>query len=97
MRAARLAISGLAAALLLAGAGAAEAQTTTVPPIPVTGGQTGTTTTAPAGTGTGTSGTLAETGVAADMLVPFGFALIASGAAMQAAARRRSRTAYGLL
>lgn len=105
MRVVRLvSASVIACGFVLAGATAALAQTTTtVPPvrsIPVTGGQTATTTTAaPAAAGgeTAAAGGLADTGIAADMLVPFGFTLIGAGAVMQAAARRRPRNAYGLL
>ena len=106
MRVLRLAISAvIAGGFVLLGASAASAQTsTTIPPvrsIPVTGGQTATTTTAPASSGdsvtAGASGGLADTGLAADVLVPFGFALIGGGAVLQAAARRRPRNAYGLL
>jgi hypothetical protein len=96
----RTALAGVGAfAALIIGAPAALAQTSTtvppVPPIPVTDGTTATTTAAaPSG---GTSGELAQTGMAADVLVPFAFGLIGSGAVLQAAARRRSRNAYGLL
>ena len=101
----RIAFAGfLASAALVLGAGTAAAQTTTVPPIPVTGGSGTTATTAPAGDGGATtagaegdrSGSLAATGIAADTLVPAGFALIGAGALMQAAARR-PRRALGLL
>ncbi|HEX4978732.1 MAG TPA: hypothetical protein VFV35_01585 [Acidimicrobiales bacterium] len=92
-------LSGLAGGFVLVGAPAASAQTTTtVPPvrsIPVTGGQAATTTTtAPASSES--AGTLAETGMAADVLVPFGFALIGAGAVLQLASRR-PREAFGLL
>ena len=105
MRVVRLASSALiACGFVLVGASAASAQTTTTMPpvrsIPVTSGQTATTTTtAPATSGgtEGTSGDLADTGLAADMLVPFAFGLIGGGAVLQAAARRRPRNAYGLL
>jgi len=80
------------AGALCVGAGVASAQTTTVPPIPVTGGAT--TTTAPASTGA--AGDLASTGIAADMLVPLGFALIGAGGILQVAARRPRRD-LGLL
>ena len=80
------------AGALCVGAGVASAQTTTVPPIPVTGGAT--TTTAPASTGA--AGGLASTGIAADMLVPLGFALIGAGGILQVAARRPRRD-LGLL
>ena len=100
MRVVRVAIAGFfAAGALLVTVGVAGAQTTTTTPpvrsIPVTGGQAATTTTA-AATESAT-GDLASTGLAADMLVPAGFALIGAGAVMQAAARRRPRNAYGLL
>lgn len=94
--------SVIASGFVLVGASVASAQTTTtVPPvrtIPVTGGQTATTTTAPTtgSTETTEAGGLADTGTAADMIVPFGFALIGAGAVMQAAARR-PRSDYGLL
>ena len=96
-----MAIAGFfAAGALLMTAGIAGAQTTTTTPpvrsIPVTGGQAATTTTAAPATESAT-GDLASTGLAADMLVPAGFALIGAGAVMQAAARRRPRNAYGLL
>lgn len=106
VRVVRLAFSTLiAGSFVVLGASAVSAQTTTTMPpvrsIPVTGGQTATTTTAPEGGGdsvtAGASGDLADTGIAADMLVPFGFALIGGGAVLQAAARRRPRNAYGLL
>lgn len=97
------------AAVLVVGAAAPvaaqTATTTTMPPvrsIPVTPAPTttapgaATTTTAPA---TGTAGAadedpLADTGLAADKLVPLAFALIAVGALLDAAARRARRTAY---
>lgn len=99
MRGPRLALASLlATAALLSAAAAASAQTTTttppVPPIPVTGGTTATTA-APTSTAADNDD-LASTGLAADMLVPVGFALIGVGAVMQAAARR-PRRAYGLL
>ena len=81
------------AGALCVGAGVASAQTTTVPPIPVTGGAT--TTTAPASTGAA-GDDLASTGIAADMLVPFGFALIGAGGVLQVVARRPRRD-LGLL
>lgn len=86
----------------MVGVGVAAAQTTTVPPvrsIPVTGGTTATTaapTTTAATAATGSDGDLASTGVAADLLVPFGFALIGVGGVLQVAARRPRRD-LGLL
>ena len=96
----RTALAGAVAfAALIIGAPAAAAQTTTtvppVPAIPVTDGTTATTT-APAVSGEG-SRELAQTGMAADLLVPFAFGLIGGGAVLQATARRRPRNAYGLL
>jgi hypothetical protein len=95
----RTALAGaVALGALFLGATVAAAQTTTtvppVPPIPVTDGSTSTTTAASTG---GTSGDLPETGAAADLLVPFAFGLIGTGAVLQAAARRRGRNACGLL
>ncbi len=82
--------------------GAVAQTTTTMPPvrsIPVTPGPTTATTAAPttgesAGQGGTAAADLADTGVAADKLVPLGLLLIGLGAALQGAARRRS---YGLL
>ena len=98
---ARIAAASLFLTVAWAASAAAQTGTTTIPPvreIPVTGGQT-TTTTAPAST-SGTSGTsgggLASTGVAADVLVPFGVALIGVGGVLQVAARRPRRD-LGLL
>ena len=99
------------AAMVVAGVasatGAAAQTTTTIPPvrsIPVTPATT--TTAAPvrtAGTAESaspqpaqTAADLADTGVAADRLVPLGLLLIGVGAALQGAARR-PRRAYGLL
>jgi hypothetical protein len=88
---------------LFVGAGVAAAQTTTVPPIPVTGGATTTTvastaTTASSSSSSGSvaSGSLASTGIAADLLVPLGFGLIGAGGVLQLAARRPRRN-LGLL
>jgi hypothetical protein len=94
----------VAGALGLAGAAPAGAQTTTTMPpvrsIPVTPATSATTTTAPAAA-TGASGAtaapLADTGIAADRLVPLGFLLIGLGAALVAAARRYARPAYRFL
>ena len=94
------------------GAGLAAAQTapsTTMPPvrsIPVTPAPTTPTTAAPA-TNTAAATTtetaaaatqapLADTGIAADRLVPLGFGLIGLGAALSGASRR-TRRAYTLL
>lgn len=99
----------IATALVVGVAAPVAAQSTTtstMPPvrsIPVTPAQPATTTTtaattattAPAGDGEVAAGDpLADTGLAADMLVPLGFVLIAVGAALDAAARRYRRTAY---
>ena len=103
----RFAIAGLAlTGALFVGAGVAAAQTTTLPPvrtIPVTGATTSTTaaratttTTAAAAVSSATANAMASTGIAADMLVPLGFALIGAGGAMQVAARRPRRD-LGLL
>jgi len=90
-------------------AAAQTSTTTTMPPvrsIPVTPAPT--TTAAPAATTTTTArpavsgesaaptaeAPLADTGIAADKLVPFGFLLIAVGAVLDAAARRYRRTSY---
>lgn len=89
---------------------AAQSTTTsTMPPvrsIPVTPAQPATTTTTAAttpttaATGAGGGGEtaagdpLADTGIAADKLVPLGFVLIALGAVLDAAARRYRRTSY---
>ncbi len=83
---------------LCLGAGIASAQTTTVPPIPVTPAPTTTVaTSATSGTAsTGATGSLASTGMAADLLVPFGFGLIGVGGLLQLAARRPRRD-LGLL
>lgn len=101
-RAAIFVIAAMAAGLSSA-PGAVAQTTTTMPPvrsIPVTPGPTTATTAAPA-TGESASGQggtaaadLADTGVAADKLVPLGLLLIGLGAALQGGARRRS---YGLL
>lgn len=98
----------IATALVVGVAAPVAAQTTTtstMPPvrsIPVTPAQPATTTTtaatasaAGAGAGEAAAGDpLADTGIAADMLVPLGFVLIAVGALLDAAARRYRRTAY---
>lgn len=100
----------IATALVVGVAAPVAAQSTTtstMPPvrsIPVTPAQPATTTTTAATTpttaATGGSGEtaagdpLADTGIAADKLVPLGFLLIAVGALLDAAARRYRRTAY---
>lgn len=100
----------IATALVVGVAAPVAAQTTTtstMPPvrsIPVTPAQPATTTTTAATTATtaatGADGEtaagdpLADTGIAADKLVPLGFLLIAVGALLDAAARRYRRTAY---
>ena len=85
---------------------AAQTTTTTMPPvrsIPVTPapGVTTTTTARPAATPAGTESAaaapLADTGLAADKLVPFGFLLIGLGAALTGASRRYGRPAYTFL
>lgn len=100
----------IATALVVGVAAPVAAQTTTtstMPPvrsIPVTPAQPATTTTTAATTAT-TAATggggetaagdpLADTGIAADKLVPLGFLLIAVGALLDGAARRYRRTAY---
>jgi hypothetical protein len=102
---------GICAALALgalgvgaaAPAGAQTTTTTTAPPvrsIPVTPAAPATTTTAaPAAVAATTSASapLADTGIAADRLVPFGFLLIGLGAALVAAARRYGRPAFDFL
>jgi hypothetical protein len=65
---------------------AAPAATTTTTAKPAT--------VAVAGAETAAADPLADTGLAADKLVPLGFLLIALGAALDAAARRYRRTAY---
>lgn len=111
VRRTRAAIFSAAMAAALASGSGAAAQTTgattTMPPvrsIPVTPAPT--TTAAPVRTAgaesaqTGQSGRaaadLADTGVAADRLVPLGLLLIGVGAALQGVARR-PRRAYALL
>ena len=100
----------LIAAVLVVGAAAPVAAqtstTTTMPPvrsIPVTPaptttapGAAATTTTVATGAAPGATDEdpLADTGLAADKLVPLGFLLIAVGALLDAAARRARRTAY---
>jgi hypothetical protein len=93
---------------IFVGAGMAAAQTSTtstLPPvrtIPVTSGTTATTTTAKATTTTAvgakvaSSNAMASTGIAADTLVPLGFALIGIGGVMHVASRRPQRN-LGLL
>jgi hypothetical protein len=92
---------GLAA---FAGPAAAQTTTTTMPPvrsIPVTpapGVTTTTSTTArPAAAVSGETAAappMADTGLAADKLVPLGLLLIGLGAALTGAARRTRRPAY---
>ena len=97
---------GISAALALGALGLglgtpAAAQTTTttsttaVPSIPVTPAPAAAPTAAP--TATPTAAPLADTGIAADRLVPMGFVLIGLGAALSAAARRYGRPAYRFL
>jgi hypothetical protein len=86
----------------------ASAQTTTttsttgVPSIPVTPAVPAPTTTAPAASGTASgsesaASPLADTGIAADRLVPLGFLLIGMGAVLVGAARRYGRPAFRFL
>lgn len=105
VRALRILIVAAALAVGLAAPAAAQT-TTTMPPvrsIPVTPAPTTTavpaattTTTVRAGTETAAAAEdpLADTGIAADKLVPLGLVLIALGALLDAAARRYRRTAY---
>jgi predicted phage tail protein len=92
------------ALFLSVGVAAAQTTTSTLPPvktIPVTGATT-TSTTAKATTTTvataavSAAGSMASTGIAADMLVPLGFALIGIGGVMHVVARRPQRD-LGLL
>ena len=103
----------ISAVLAVGLAGPAAAQTTTTMPpvrsIPVTPApgvttttvRTTTTTAAVSGAGAGTAETaaapLADTGLAADKLVPFGFLLIGLGAALTGASRRYGRPSYTFL
>ena len=83
---------GVALVALVAAPSAGAQTTTTIPPIPVTGGPSTTTTTAPGGgEGTEAGVGMAETGLATDQLVPFGFVMIGAGAALDALARRRPK------
>ena len=112
MRALRTLLISAVLAVGLAAPAAAQTTTTTMPPvrsIPVTPAPGVTTTTArPAATptaaaaGTGSSAEtaaspLADTGLAADKLVPFGFLLIGLGAALTGASRRYGRPSYTFL
>jgi hypothetical protein len=85
--------AGLALAVLGSAPSAGAQTTTTIPPIPVTGGGGTTATTAPAPAAAEDAGTagMADTGLATDRLVPFGFVLIGAGAALDAVARRRPK------
>ena len=103
----------ISAVLAVGLAGPVAAQTTTTMPpvrsIPVTPApgvttttvRTTTTTAAVSGAGAGTAETaaapLADTGLAADKLVPFGFLLIGLGAALTGASRRYGRPSYTFL
>ena len=105
MRALRTLLISAVLAVGLAVPAAAQTTTTTMPPvrsIPVTPapGVTTTTTARPAavsGSGETAASPLADTGIAADKLVPFGFLLIGLGAALTGAARRYGRPAYTFL
>ena len=109
MRALRsLLIAAVLVAGVAVPAAAQTSTTTTMPPvrsIPVTPaptttapGAATTTTTAPRTSGETAAPAdedpLADTGMAADKLVPLAFLLIAVGALLDAAARRARRTAY---
>lgn len=112
VRRTRAAIFSAAMVAAMASASAAAAQTTgattTMPPvrsIPVTPAPTttaapartaGAESTAPAGQSGQAAADLADTGIAADQLVPLGLLLIAVGAGLQGVARR-PRRAYALL
>ena len=112
MRALRILLISAVLAVGLAAPVAAQTTTTTMPPvrsIPVTPAPGVTTTTvrsttpttaAVAGTGSGNetaASPLADTGLAADKLVPFGFLLIGLGAALTGASRRYGRPRYTFL
>ena len=113
MRALRTLLISAVLAVGLAAPAAAQTTTTTMPPvrsIPVTPAPGVTTTTARAatppttvaasggGTGAETAASpLADTGLAADKLVPFGFLLIGLGAALTGASRRYGRPSYTFL
>jgi hypothetical protein len=58
---------------------------------------TTTTTAAVSGSGESAAPAMADTGIAADKLVPLGFLLIALGAALTGASRRYGRPAYTFL
>ncbi|HUP86261.1 MAG TPA: hypothetical protein VM143_11390 [Acidimicrobiales bacterium] len=105
MRALRTFLISAVLAVGLAGPAAAQTTSTTMPPvrsIPVTPAPGVTTTTARLTTATTTAPTpvetaaapMADTGLAADKLVPLGLLLIAVGAALTEAARRARRPAY---
>ena len=103
MRVLRTLLISAVLAVGLAAPVAAQTTTTTMPPvrsIPVTPAPGATTTTAPASSGVGgetASSPLADTGIAADKLVPLGFLLIGLGAALTGAARRYGRPTYTFL
>ena len=104
MRALRTLLLSAVLALGVAAPAAAQTTTTTMPPvrsIPVTPapGVTTTTTAAPAVAAGGETAAspLADTGLAADKLVPLGFLLIGVGAALTGAARRYGRPTYTFL
>ena len=104
VRALRTLLISAVLAVGLAVPAAAQTTTTTMPPvrsIPVTPAPGVTTTTTarptPAVSGETAASPLADTGLAADKLVPFGFVLIALGAALTGAARRYGRPAYTFL
>lgn len=108
MRALRTLLISAVLAVALAGPAAAQSTTTTTMPpvrsIPVTPAPgTVTTTTAKAATPTAVAGAetaaapMANTGLAADKLVPTGFLLIGLGALLVSASRRYRRPTYTFL
>ena len=107
MRALRTLLISAVLAVGLAAPAAAQTTTTTMPPvrsIPVTPAPGVTTTTAPRTTtttaavsGETASSPLADTGLAADKLVPFGLLLISLGAVLTGASRRYGRPRYTFL
>ena len=103
MRALRTLLISAVLAVGLAAPAAAQTTTTTMPPvrsIPVTPAAGVTTTTAAPAVAAGgetASSPLADTGLAADKLVPLGFLLIGLGAVLTGASRRYGRPAYTFL
>lgn len=109
MRALRTVLISAVLAVGLAAPVAAQTTTTTMPPvrsIPVTPAPGVTTTTVRSTTpttavvaaaGQTAAAPLADTGLGADKLVPFGFVLIGLGAALTGASRRYGRPSYTFL